>query len=291
MGSLRKVAATLNITQPAITVMLQDLESVFGQGLVRRDRKGACLTDRGEDLRQRLMFMSDYLKSISAEVHESVPKLVLRVGVLAMAMIDIMPKVIARLRAEYPNIELRLSEGTVSHISDGVLKGHIDCALGRFDSQSDIHDHDDYAVVKISDIPLQVAASVSHPLVHATGLSIADLQQFDWIINPKGSHTRNAFDLAFLQDSLIPPRPVIESASFYSNFHVVSQTQLLTLASAEAIRHYSELGLIAPLHLDWSVQLPPLVFFYRKDRLVLESLGLFKRVLLREAHHGSGGRG
>jgi LysR family transcriptional regulator, regulator of abg operon len=53
MGSLRAAASRLNVTQPALTKALRQLEDEFAAPLVHRTPKGVRLTPAGELLAAR----------------------------------------------------------------------------------------------------------------------------------------------------------------------------------------------------------------------------------------------
>jgi LysR family pca operon transcriptional activator len=47
-GSFKKAAAELNLSQPAISKALKELEGILGTDLMERDRSGIKLTQKGE---------------------------------------------------------------------------------------------------------------------------------------------------------------------------------------------------------------------------------------------------
>lgn len=52
-----------------------------------------------------------------------------------------------------------------------------------------------------------------------------------------------------------PPRPTIESISLYSDFHLVAENQLITIAPANAVATYTSLQLIKSLPFAWPFEL------------------------------------
>src|SRR3546814_13359463 len=97
-------------------------------------------------------------------------------------------------------------------------------------------DIQELSVVPLMPMFLSAACSVNNPLARKRKVSLQQLAQQDWVLVPIGSQTRNAFDQAFIQNGIVPPAPLIESRSFFSNFLMVGSTHLLTLAPSVADR-------------------------------------------------------
>lgn len=278
-GSLRQASVELCVTQPAVTAMLQAMETSFGVSLVERDSNGARLTNNGRQIQERLRLILNNLSAVYAELGEPVVHRQLRVGVLESMMIEVVPEAVALLRRTHPDITFTFAEDTVSALAQGVLDGSYDCAVGRFDAAIDVAQLPALDASLIGDVPLQIACGRSNPLHKARKLSLADLKDKDWIIAPKGSRGRESFEQAFLLAGLPPPRPRIESISFHSNFQLAARTDMLTMSTAAAVAHYSKLGIIRRLDIEWPVKLPPMMFFCRKEAAGLEAIRLFRDAL------------
>src|SRR6478752_5963320 len=63
-GSLTAAAASLRISQPTATKMLQDLESAFAHSLVDRSTRGGKLTAVGQRVLERLRIATGSLTAI-----------------------------------------------------------------------------------------------------------------------------------------------------------------------------------------------------------------------------------
>src|SRR3546814_7124742 len=62
--SISKAANALNLTQPAVSIMLKELEAVFRATLVARTRQGAALTNAGKAARDRFYIALNELQAI-----------------------------------------------------------------------------------------------------------------------------------------------------------------------------------------------------------------------------------
>jgi len=271
-GSLRQAANTLSVTQPAVTAMLQELESLLDARLVDRDQQGARLTPAGSAVRERLRLVLNALHGVEATLLAAPPRPHLRVGALSFAMLGLIPKTLATLRRTRPDITFEFVEGTVEEMVAGVATGDFDCALGRLGPEIHALQESDIAFKPIFNVPMKIACARNHPIRKRKKITLEALQAEGWILLPKGTGSRAAFEQAFTQKGLIPPYPVVESLSFASNFHIAASTHLLTISTATAVETYSRYGIIDEVPIQWPASLPPLMFFARNDALELESV-------------------
>ncbi|MBO9355373.1 LysR family transcriptional regulator [Bordetella petrii] len=282
-GSLRQAANVLSVTQPAVTAMLQELESLLDVKLVDRDQQGARLTPAGDAVRERLRLVLNALRGVEATLLTAPPRPHLRVGALSFAMLELMPKALATLRQTRPDMTFEFVEGTVEEMVAGVATGDFDCALGRLGSELHALQESDIEFKAIFNVPMKIACARNHPIRKRAHVTLEALQQEAWILLPPGTGSRWAFEQAFTQKGLIPPFPVVESMSFASNFHLAAATRLLTISTATAVEKYCRYGIVSEVAIRWPAGLGPLMFFARKDALELESVQALYQCIERHA--------
>src|SRR3546814_7160888 len=82
--SISKAANALNLTQPAVSIMLKELEAVFRATLVARTRQGAALTNAGKAARDRFYIALNELQAIQnanrSEEHTSELQSLMRIS-------------------------------------------------------------------------------------------------------------------------------------------------------------------------------------------------------------------
>jgi DNA-binding transcriptional LysR family regulator len=112
--SVAKAAARLNVTQPAASKMLKDIEERLGAQLFERSRRGATPTTSGELVIRSARVVLGELRHLAEELsaHRSGLHGKVAVGTLLTAAAALLPKSITRLRASYPGIMVRIAEGT-----------------------------------------------------------------------------------------------------------------------------------------------------------------------------------
>lgn len=129
-GSVTAAAQRLNCVQSAVTARLRKLEDGLGATLAERHARGVTLTEAGE----RLMAYARRIAHLAEEAEHAVaaaaqPGERLRLGTMETTAAARLPRVLARLRAESPDLRLSLATGPSDHLVREVLAGRLDAAL------------------------------------------------------------------------------------------------------------------------------------------------------------------
>ena len=132
-GSLKAAAARINLTQPAISKTLKDLETILGVTLLHRDRGGIELTREGAVLRQfaeqSLATLGHGLSGIEAlSLGISAP---LRLGALPSVAADVLPDAVRRFAELSPATPVSVEDGGIGTLIDRLRGGELDLVVGR----------------------------------------------------------------------------------------------------------------------------------------------------------------
>ena len=110
-GSLTAAAARLNVTQPAVSRRLRELEVTLGTALLRRGANAVVLTEAGTRYADAVRGALDALRSATAELGAG-PQGPLRVrAYTTWALRWLIPR-LPRFRAKHPGIEIELVTST-----------------------------------------------------------------------------------------------------------------------------------------------------------------------------------
>lgn len=130
--TISQAAASLSITQPALTKQIQQLESLVGAALFRRGRYGSELTATGEALlddARTIVDLVDRFRGRAARI-ASGEEGQLAVG-FGLSSISVAPRAVAAFRATSPGVTVRLEDLSSTAQLDGVRAGHLDIAFVR----------------------------------------------------------------------------------------------------------------------------------------------------------------
>lgn len=285
--SITAAAAALNLSQPAVSAMLREMESIFGIHMVERSTRGVTLTPGAQAARRRFAIALAELGSVREEawLAEQDVRQRLRVGALTVTMVALLPSAIRILLASAtPAVQVEVKEGTVDGLTDSLMSGELDCVVGRLAPSwaKSTTSAQKVRQVRLFDEPRCLVCSAGHPIAQeATSLEL--LARQDWILQPEPSSSRVLFDQLFLDRGLAPPVPVIESASVHSNMEIVALTRLLSMAPRAVARRMIASGELHELAAPVGLARMPLSCVWRRTADDDSLVKLFVQALVEAA--------
>lgn len=126
-----RAAEACAVTQPALSMQIQDLEASLGISLVERTRNGIKLTPKGEEIANRAQrLLNDVRNLIDYAQHTGgVLSGVLRLGVIPSVAPYLLPPLLPLLKDKYPNLELHVRETQTQLLTDELVEGKLDVLL------------------------------------------------------------------------------------------------------------------------------------------------------------------
>lgn len=127
-----RAAEECNVTQPALTRAIKQLEDELGGELIRREGRNSHLTDLGN--RMKPLLQQCYDSAIAAKQVASKLKKG-EVSALSIAVswsldIDLLLAPLAELVKAFPGIQLRLRRGVAAEIATMLKNGEVELAIG-----------------------------------------------------------------------------------------------------------------------------------------------------------------
>jgi len=175
--------------------------------------------------------------------------------------------------------------GTVlaQHPLDGgqeeLRHGHIDCVIGRVDSDSAQRDANEFEILPLVDEHFEVACGRTNRLARQRKIDLPKLRDQSWIIPNQSTYTRQVFDAAFVSSGIAPPQAQIESPSFHVSLATVAQSNLLTIAPRSAVEYYAALGKVRKLNLAQPFQPDYAVFITLRNAVSHPSVEIIRKTL------------
>ncbi|MDP4004755.1 LysR family transcriptional regulator [Methylobacterium sp. NEAU K] len=130
-GSVTRAAQRMNVVQPALSMQIAKLERELGQRLFDRQPKAMMPTAAGRTLHRLVQPIQRDVaeaRAVMARLSQTVSGRV-TVGILSSLSMSVVPSVLVRFAAAYPDVELSLADGYTSTFIEGVGTGALDLAV------------------------------------------------------------------------------------------------------------------------------------------------------------------
>ena len=202
-GTLGRAAETLNLSQPALSKTLNELEQLTGTRLFERGRLGAQLTLVGEQFLTHAVKVLDALNTAGQALNrkEGLNNDVVRIGALPTAALGILPTVIGQFHKQQKDITLQVATMNNTMLLAGLKSGEIDIGIGRM-SDPELMSGLNYELLFLESLKLVVRPG--HPLLQET-VTLSRVMEWPVVVSPKGTIPRqNAETLLQSQGCKIP---------------------------------------------------------------------------------------
>lgn len=208
LGSFSAAARRLNLTQPAISLQLKQLEQRLGVRLVERVGRRVMPTAAGNALLDHARAIDSAVAAAMEAMAQHATGIVgrVRLGTGATACIHLLPPVLRRLRQAFPSLEIVVNTGNTPDVVRAVEDNMIDVgwvtmpAAGRMLEVTPVLEDEFVAIAAPEDgrLPAEVTP---------VALSLLPL-----VLYEPGANTRRIVDEWFAAAGLAP-KPVMEIGS------------------------------------------------------------------------------
>ena len=210
-GTLGRAAETLNLSQPALSKTLNELEQLTGTRLFERGRLGAQLTLVGEQFLTHAVKVLDALNSAGQALNrkEGLNNDIVRIGALPTAALGILPTVIGQFHKQQKDITLQVATMNNTMLLAGLKSGEIDIGIGRM-SDPELMSGLNYELLFLESLKLVVRPG--HPLLQET-VTLSRVMEWPVVVSPKGTVPRQNAEALLQSQGCKMPAGCIETLS------------------------------------------------------------------------------
>jgi DNA-binding transcriptional LysR family regulator len=201
-GSFKKAAEKLYISQPAVSLQIQNLEKQLNAPIFYRDKRKAYLTETGELLKK----YCDRILSLCEETCRALDELqtfqsgALVIGASQTTGTYLMPRLIGIFRHKYPQITVELQVHSTRRISWAVANGQIDLAIVGGEVPKELNNV--LQVTSYAEDELALILPISHPFSSLEFIRKEDLYRLRFIALDTQSTIRNVIDDTLKQNGI-----------------------------------------------------------------------------------------
>jgi DNA-binding transcriptional LysR family regulator len=240
-GSIMQAAEAANLTQPAASKLLGELEHALGVQLFERLPRGVTPTGFGQVMIRRA---GAALAEMDA-AHQEVMALRLGtrgrvdIGTVLTPCTRLIPEAVNLLKLRLPNVLVSISVDTSKLLVEKLRGGQFDIVVGRIldtDAASEL------TFEPMTDEPHCLIVRTGHPLLDRGSLQLADFLEYGWIVPPAGSILRDRLTALFLSNALELPARTVETAALPVMAHLLIGSDMLAPMPRELVQPYLDSG-------------------------------------------------
>lgn len=245
LHSVKKTAETIGLSQPAVSQLLGDLESLLGVALFDRLARGVQPTRAGRELipmatriLEAMAQGSEALAALQQEGEGSV-----RIAAIAGAISGLLSRAIPAFSLAHPQIQLGVIETGATEWALLLARGEIDMAVCREPRTPP----QGCRFLPLMPDRFVIACGPQHPLLRRSALNWPDLFGRAWLPPPVGTSARTVFDQLMNEHEVQAPLSSVVTRVSNLTWAMLKQQHLLTLVPFGVVRQWVDAGELAVL--------------------------------------------
>ncbi|MBU1307213.1 MAG: pca operon transcription factor PcaQ [Alphaproteobacteria bacterium] len=262
--SVVRAADALNMSQPAATKTIQELEEVLGVKLFDRSRRNLFLSPAGEQFQRHATSAITALKQGVDAVRITETDNIVRVGALPTASARILPLAVQRFCRD-SNARARITTGPNAYLLSLLRAGELDLVIGRMSEPGEI------AGLSFEHLYAEKVGFVvraNHPLLALERFSLSAIAAYQLLMPPAGSVIRPSVERLLVGHGVTEIRDDIETVSNAFGRRYVLVTDAVWIISEGVVADDVAEGQLALLPVDTSETLGPVGLTMRSGEAV-----------------------
>lgn len=186
-GGFTRAAAELNLSQPAISKSLSELERQLNVRLLERSGRTTRLTDAGRALHARAKELFGVERVAERELREirGLKRGSLRIAASTTIATYMLPSVLGRFHRRRPGLRILFKSANTRTVAKLLLESRVDVALVEGPVE-----HERIEVLPWQSDELVVIAPPEHPLLRLDAVHVTELVAWRFLVREPGSGTR-----------------------------------------------------------------------------------------------------
>ena len=284
-GTVSAAAQALNMSQPAASRMISEMETLLEAELCERLARGVRLTPLGQALARQARAV---LLQLSRAEQEFADLRAGRRGTVALGAVtapafDLAAPAMARMRALAPAIEIEIKIDSSNVLTRDLMSARLDFIIARVPEDMDA-DLFDAHVLGLEEARLVVRRG--HPLLADGPAALKDLNAYEWVMQPRGTPLRRTIDNLFLTENIEPPARFLNTTSMMLSTMIAARSDAIAALSVEAARFACEgvaPGALTILPTSFAIVVQPYSLICLRDRPLSAAAASVFDVILAQA--------
>jgi LysR family pca operon transcriptional activator len=254
LKSVVRAAEALNMSQPAATKTIQELEDILGIQLFDRSRRSLFLTPAGEQFQRHAATSVSALKQAVSAVRRSERETTVRVGALPTVSARVLPRAVERF-AGSGKARTRIVTGPNEYLISLLRVGEVDLVIGRMGEPGEIaglsfeHLYSERVVFVVR---------AGHPLLKLGRFELMAIEPYQILMPPPGAVILPSVERLLTAHGVRTLRDEIETVSNAFGRRYVLNTDAVWIISESVVADDVAEGQLAILPVDTSETTGPI---------------------------------
>lgn len=212
LGNITKASEELNISQPAISKAIKNLENQLGGQLFIRTKRGVTLTCEGQEFFYYIKQAIEYINNAENKFTDliNLESGTIKIGINATLTKEFLIPYLKEFHEVYPKINIQIITNRTGELIQKLKNGLLDMVILNLKNNNY---GNDIQIIKCSEVHDIFVVGSKYKNLCNDIVSIKDVVNYPLILLPKGSNTRFNLD-NFCKDLNIILTPNIELSSY-----------------------------------------------------------------------------
>jgi molybdate transport repressor ModE-like protein len=285
-GQISAAAEAMNMSQPAASRMLSEMEAIIKAPLCERVPRGVALTGIGAALARRARSVLLEIREASREIADLKTGFggTVTLGAVTAPAISLAVPAILKAGSAHPGIEFNMNIETSNLLARNLLAARYDFVIGRIpdDLNPRLFNAREIGVEKAC-----IIARAGHPLLAKRVASLSDLAPGVWVFQPEGSLLRRTVEHMFIAANVRLPERIVNTPSILLTMALICKSDAVAPVASDVavfIASQSAVGdKIVILPTDFDIVTAPYSIITARGRALPPSARLLYDMILDEA--------
>lgn len=282
--SVFKASTALNISQPAVTKSIRELEDILRVAIVERDGRGIKLTRLGEIFLKHataaLFAIHQGYESITQAVKDEAPPI--RIGALPTVSTYIMPETVKLFLQEQVPARIKIVTGENASLMEQLRIGDLDLMVGRLAAPEKMTG---FSFEHLYSEQVVFCVRHNHPLLKQPKIPLDDIGRYPILMPTKGSIIRPIVDSFLIANGVSNLGTQIETVSDSFGRSFIRQTDAIWIISNGVVAGEIKEGSLRALPIETSETKGPVGLTMRTDATPSLPQQLFMQIIRDVAHN------
>lgn len=284
-GQVSAAAEMLNISQPAASRMLHEVESLLKAPLCQRAARGVEMTRFGDAMAKRARAILLEIREASREITELKTGYggSVNMGSVTGPAISLAVPAIRHVRGMYPAIQINCHVEASNMLARELLSARYDFVIGRLPDEFNPRD---FEARPLGVEKSCLIARAGHPLLGMPAPGLEDIRHYEWVFQPHGALLRRSIERLFIDSNVPLPENIVTTPSVLLTMAMVSKSDAVAPISRDVAEFIAgtagRIGEIAVLETAFEIGLEPYSLITARGRGLPPSARLLHDLIIEE---------